>query len=247
MKYSYVYKTSDGTRHVDSIESETRDAAFAALRAGGIRPIKVMSMDGTKANGEVRIYGVRKSAVSALVLAAAGIATIIGLSLGRRTAFRGERLDARAGGQTGALLTALPRQQIGGLPAETLMEPDVSDVERFLAKVAQPARSAVFRREDTSLEVAESLVAFLDAPVSVSPGASPELVELKRIIMGLQDEARLILASGRSALEVLQYFADRQKMEIEHRKRMVEKVESGILSKGDANAVFRAMGFPEIK
>lgn len=247
MKYSYVYKTSDGTRHVGLIEAGTRDAAFAALRADGIRPIKVLSMDGTKANGEIRIYGIRKSAVAALVLAVSGIATIIGLSLGRFIAFQDERHDAKTDGRAGEPLTSLPRQQIGGLAAETLMGPDVSDVERFLAKVAQPARPAVFRREETSQGMARRLVAFLDAPVSVSPGASPKLVELKRIIKGLQDEARLILASGRSALEVLQYFADRQKMEIEHRKRIVEKVESGILLKDDANAVFRAMGFPEIK
>ena len=247
MKYSYVYKTSDGTRHVGLIEAKTRDAAFAALRARGIRPVKVMADDGTKANGEVRIYGVRKPIAVALSLAVGVVAVVIGLSIGRRTAFQGSRHDTGAGVRAGGPLSALPRQQICGRAAETFIGSDASDIERFLAKVSQPARPATFRQEDTSQKMAERLVAFVEAPVGVPPDAAPELVALKRIIMGLQGEARLILASGRSAVEVLQYFADRQKMEIEHRKRVVEKVESGSLSKDDANAVFRAMGFPEIK
>lgn len=247
MKYSYAYKTSDGIRHVGTMEAATRDAAFAALRANGIRPIKVQPEDGMKANGEVRVYGFRASSVGVLALAVAVTATGIGLSLGRRSAFQDARHDIREKALALTTLSALPRQQIRGSAAETSVGAGVSDIERFLAKVAQPARPATFRREDTSQEMAEHLVAFLDAPVAIATNASPELVELKRIIIGLQDEARLILASGRSAREVLQYFSDRQKMEVEHRKRIVEKVESGNLSKDDANAVFRTMGFPEIK
>lgn len=54
MKYTYAYKTSDGTRHEDAMEAESREAVFKALREKGIKAIKVVAADGSKANGEVR-------------------------------------------------------------------------------------------------------------------------------------------------------------------------------------------------
>ena len=46
MKYTYAYKTSDGARHEASIEAASRDAAFAALKARGIRPSAVRETPG---------------------------------------------------------------------------------------------------------------------------------------------------------------------------------------------------------
>ena len=57
MKYTYAYKTSDGTRHEATMNAENREAVFVALREQGIKAIKVMAADGSKANGEIR--GVR--------------------------------------------------------------------------------------------------------------------------------------------------------------------------------------------
>ena len=66
MKYTYAYKTSDGVRHEDSMNAESRDEVFAELRKRGIKAIKVVAADGSKANGEVR--GVRKRIVAVLVV-----------------------------------------------------------------------------------------------------------------------------------------------------------------------------------
>ena len=74
MKYTYAYKTSDGIRHEDSMNASSREEVFATLRAQGIKAIKVVAADGSKANGEVR--GVRKRAVAALV---ALVAVLTGL------------------------------------------------------------------------------------------------------------------------------------------------------------------------
>ena len=52
MNYTYAYKTSDGKRHEAAMDAESRDAVFEALRRQGIRPIKVVAADGSKANGE---------------------------------------------------------------------------------------------------------------------------------------------------------------------------------------------------
>ena len=52
MRYTYAYRTSDGVRHEASMDAESREAVFVALRARGIRAIKVVAADGSKANGE---------------------------------------------------------------------------------------------------------------------------------------------------------------------------------------------------
>ena len=41
MTFSYTYRTSDGVRHTSEIDAKRREDAFAALRAQGIRPIRV--------------------------------------------------------------------------------------------------------------------------------------------------------------------------------------------------------------
>ena len=69
MKYTYAYKTSDGTRHEESMIASSREEVFAELRKRGIKAIKVIAADGSKANGEVR--GVRKRIVAMFVCIAA--------------------------------------------------------------------------------------------------------------------------------------------------------------------------------
>lgn len=54
------------------MDAESREAVFAALRAQGIRAIKVVAADGSKANGEVR--GARKRTIAAVAALAAVLA-----------------------------------------------------------------------------------------------------------------------------------------------------------------------------
>ncbi|MBO5642899.1 MAG: hypothetical protein J6S51_02720, partial [Kiritimatiellae bacterium] len=65
MKYTYAYKTSDGVRHEETMNAASREEVFAALRAKGIKAIKVTAADGSKANGEIR--GVRRRVVIILL------------------------------------------------------------------------------------------------------------------------------------------------------------------------------------
>ena len=60
MRFTYAYKTSDGRRHEAAIDAESREAVFESLRRQGIRPIKVVAADGSKANGEEKVDGRRK-------------------------------------------------------------------------------------------------------------------------------------------------------------------------------------------
>ena len=92
MKYTYAYKTSDGVRHEESMDAESREVVFAALRERGIRAIKVVAADGSKANGEV--HGIRRRVVVTLVAVVLLVGAAIGMFFGRSAA-KDERVGVR--------------------------------------------------------------------------------------------------------------------------------------------------------
>ena len=52
MRFTYTYRSSDGQRHTAEIEAESRDAAFAKVRAElGIKPIKVTAVEASRQDG----------------------------------------------------------------------------------------------------------------------------------------------------------------------------------------------------
>ena len=53
MRYTYAYKTSDGVRHEATMNASSHEEVFSELRKRGIKAIKVVAADGSKANGEV--------------------------------------------------------------------------------------------------------------------------------------------------------------------------------------------------
>ncbi len=200
MKYTYAYKTSDGTRHEAAMEAGSCDEVFEVLRGRGIRPIKVVAADGSKANGEVR--GLRKRAVFALVALAALVAGVVAYLGGERT-----------GAATAAnSATSAPRHQIYGDPAtmEGLERGDFAAVlpragDQMLAVFAQPgklmcAKGANPRLLDETMETAFATYTKdeLDAEhdILIDAGEERELRELKQIINGMREEMREYLANG---------------------------------------------------
>ena len=200
MKYTFAYKTSDGVRHEDSLDANSRDEVFEVLRGRGIRPIKVVAADGSKANGEVR--GLRKRAVFALVAIAALVAGVVAY-LG------GERTGAAAAANSA---TSAPRHQIYGDPAtvEGLERGDFAAHlprvgDQMLAVFAQPgklmcAKGANPRLLDAAMDAAfvayakDELAAEHD--IAIDAGEERELRELKQIINGMREEMRYYLANG---------------------------------------------------
>ena len=81
------------------MNASSREEVFSALRAKGIKAIKVVAADGSKANGEVR--GLRKRAVVALVALAAAVAGVVSWWWAARA--------GRAPYQTAATSAALPQ------------------------------------------------------------------------------------------------------------------------------------------
>ena len=200
MKYTFAYKTSDGIRHEDSLEAESRDEVFQVLRGRGIRPIKVVAADGSKANGEV--HGLRKRAVLGLVALAALVAGVVAYLGGERT-----------GAATAANSAAnAPRHQIYGDPAimEGLERGDFAAVlprtgDQMLAVFAQPgklmcAKGANPRLLDSTMEVAFAAYAkdelAAEHDIAIDAGEERELRELKQIINGMREEMRYYLANG---------------------------------------------------
>ena len=135
VRYTYAYKTSDGTRHEAAIDAKCREDVFAELRKQGIKPIKVVAADGSKANGEV--HGVRKRAVAAIAVAAAVVVGVVAFWAGDRGGGFGET----------ALPETAPRHQIYGDPVivEAFERGDfgkalTNRVDRMLAWFAQPGK-----------------------------------------------------------------------------------------------------------
>ena len=200
MKYTYAYKTSDGVRHEDTMNAASREEVFAELRKRGIKAIKVVAADGTKANGEVR--GVRKRIVAVLVLVATICAGVAAFFSGTRTA-----AVAAVNPET-----ASPRHQIYGDPAimESLERGDFSGIltregDRLLAIFAQPGKLMCARGTNPRTLSKDSAAQFsayaknelaAGKDVEISANDPREIRELKQIINGMRDELRTYLANG---------------------------------------------------
>jgi hypothetical protein len=76
-EFIYAYRKSDGKRCEDTIKAGSRDEAFAALRKQGIRPIKVYTKNGSKANGE--FFGIRRRIAAGFAFCALATGLVIGV------------------------------------------------------------------------------------------------------------------------------------------------------------------------
>ena len=214
MKYTYAYKTSDGARHEAAMEAESREAVFAALRARGIKAIKVVAADGSKANGEVRGAKVAKTAMA--IVGFTAVASVLVLSFALYAFFAAKKTSESA------IISAAQLPRIG---------------DQMLAVFAQPgklmcARGANPRRiDEKSYAIFEEYARNdLDAEndISIDTAESREITELKQIINGMREEMRYYLANGngtprsfwrrlneRTAQEILIYERTRRELEKE--------------------------------
>ena len=207
MKYTYAYKTSDGTRHEATMVAKSRDEVFAELRKQGIKAIKVVAADGSKANGE--IHGVRKRVVAVLV-------AFVALGVGIVAYFGGTRTGGNLTPSEPSFATDQDRRQIIGDAA--IIEKNIrngwSDVfelegERFLASFAIPGVKAGQRNTSE-----KEFQAALDHSCKVKPTDSLEVQQIKAMVEGMKNEARRYIAAGGSIVEYGKRLTDRQEAEI---------------------------------
>ena len=204
MKYTYAYKTSDGARHEAAMEAGSRDAVFAALRARGIKAIKVVAADGSKANGEAR------PAKTAMIIGwSTTVASLLVLTFALYAFFAAKRTSE-------SVVASTPRHQIYGDPA--IMEglergdfathlPRVGD--QMLAVFAQPGRLMCAKGANPRRIDEKSYAAFeaytknelaAENDIAIEQSDLREIKELKQIINGMREEMRHYLANGNGTL-----------------------------------------------
>lgn len=269
MKYEYAYKTPDGTRHVKEIESPSREAAFETLRKQGIKAIKVVAKDGSKANGEVRIIGIKKRvAFAAIVVTALSVACL--------TWFTVDFSDFNDGGSTTIVTNTisvaieasdatpscrriampLPRQVIQGDRRRIENVPTNlfgSSAEMYLSKFAEPGRDFGGIVSTGLVTNDVQLMELLNAPIYTTDNEFTEYVDLKRITAGIKREMRNYIRAGRTQQEYLGELVKRQQLEIGQRKKAEKKLQALISDKNTdkanlydfwikANAQLQSMG-----
>ena len=226
-----------------------------ALRERGIKAIKVVAADGSKANGEIR--GVRRRAVAAVAVGAAILAGIVVFIIGESS--------SQTIGRSNSSLSA-PRHQIYGDPViiERFERGDFVNVltnraDRMLAWFAQPGKLMCPRGVDPRRLAAEFAQTYCnmpanwrevsDTPRQLSPDDSREVRELREIVNGMREELREYLANGngtprsywRRLLERTQ-----QEMQIyERTRRELEKEKNEVVWE-EKNEALRRLGLRTI-
>lgn len=205
MKYTYAYKTPDGIRHEASMNASSREEVFSTLRRQGIKAIKVVASDGSKANGEVR--GVRKRVVVSLLLTVA-------LIVGGVAYFGGTHSNEDVA--VSQLQTDQTRRQIigdVGIIEKGILTgwSEVFELEgdRFLASFAIPG----VKPGQRNTSEAEFMKA-LESANEVKSSDSLEVRQIKAMVEGMKNEARSYLRAGGTVLEYGKRLTERQDAEI---------------------------------
>ena len=203
------------------MDAESRESVFKALREKGIKAIKVVAADGSKANGEIR--GVRKRVVAASVI---GAALLAGLSV--FLALRSMRSVLPADALLPEFEVSQVRRQVIGDMA--VIEKGIMDGwaevfpeegERFLASFAIPGVPAGLRSTtEKEIEVA------LSRKIEATQDDSMEARQIKAMVEGMKAEARRFMAAGGSAGQYGRLLVQRQEEEIAYRNRAKAEIEN---------------------
>ena len=219
MKYTYAYKTSDGVRHEATMNASSREEVFSELRKRGVKAIKVVAADGSKANGE--IHGVRKRVVVALV-------AFVAVGVGVVAYFSGTRSGGDLGDSaTTAFATGQDRRQVIGDAAiiEKGIRNGWSDIfdlegERFLSSFAIPGVKAGQRNTSE-----KEFAAALENKCVINDSDSLEARQIKAMVEGMKNEARCYIAAGGTIVEYGKRLTERQDAEIAVYNRVKADIE----------------------
>ena len=189
------------------MDAPSRDEVFAELRKHGIKAIKVVAADGSKANGEV--FGVRKRVVVLVVV-------LVAIAVGVAAWFGGARVGANGTTGTSAFQIDSTRRQVIGDVAviEKGIRTGWANVfehegERFLASFAIPGVKAGQR--NTTIE---EITASLSRSIAAQDTDSLEARQIKAMVEGMKCEARRYIAAGGTAVEYGKRLTERQDAEI---------------------------------
>lgn len=196
------------------MDAASRDQVFAELRKKGIKAIKVVAADGSKANGEMR--GVRKRIVTLIAVLAALVAGLaVFFAPTARHHVPGAKHQARP----------LPRQEIRGSRArvENAAQSLGSRAERFLALFAEPGRPVSVTEADWPSKAEFESV--LRTPIEYAEDEYTEQIDLKRMVETLKLELGSYLRAGGYASGYIKELVKRQELEKSERDKAVKHLD----------------------
>ena len=203
------------------MHAESREAVFAALRARGIKAIKVVAADGSKANGEAR--GIRKRVVAVLgALCFVLGAIVVGRGFQRSSGAQGSSalsydFDSTVRRQIIGDAAVIEKGILTGW-AEVFSE----EGDRFLASFAIPGVPAG-QRTTTEQALQEALAR------EGERGKRDEGLEARQIramVEGMKNEARQFLADGGTVAQYCRLLVQRQDEEIACHNRAKAEIEA---------------------
>lgn len=239
MKFAYVYKLADGTRHEAVMRAKSRDEAFAALRKRGIRPVKV------EPAGWLYVH---RAQVRHTVLAI--LLSVIAVLMATLWLGRPEMLQGPSDSQQSAMSRAAdpraaeprPRRQVPGFDQVDLVMAFAHPFERYLAGFAQPGvRRKASSAKASSALLEDDLTEALEDEILIEDGDEEAVVEIKRIVAGLKEEVAMLVAAGKCMREICEWLEGRQHMECEYRSQLLQGPGSPV----EKNSRLKAMGFAE--
>lgn len=184
MKFTYQYRTKDNALHKSVVRAIDKEAAYALLKAQGIKPSRIEEAPGVFN----KLFGKGKRWIAIGILS---LALLAALFIPR---FSNSRFPIPNS------LSSCERHQIYGDPA-TISEMTAdgfaavfdTDGERFLAGYAMPGAtvSAPFR-----LKSPDDLKVCLTNKIVFIDGEPREVSELKAIVNGIKEELQAYLADG---------------------------------------------------
>lgn len=235
MKFDYEYRTSDNVRHTGKIAAASRDAAFASLKAQGIRPGRLVESPGFFN----KLFGKGKRWLAIGVLATVAVVGWY-LAVSQRD---------------GSDCSPTPRRQIYG-DAAILAEMVRTDyrkvfedpVDRFLARYAQPGREVLRSTGRRLSEIAAALPESVQREVVYVQDDPREVRELKRIVAWIKMEARNYLDGDGRPMEYLLRLDERQRREASivnyAREQLANETNLAVWEK--KNAELRKIGLPTV-
>lgn len=242
MKFEYAYKTSDGERHTDRMDAPSREDVFATLRNRGIKAIKVVALDGSKANGEVRVLGVRRPVVAVLVIVVAVLAATTSWLISARSAAKWNHIAEHPQTEKNHAVKPLPRQQIlGNRDRLTGVATNLfaTAEEVYLSQFAEPGRPYSGDVPNGLVSGGTQLLTILETTTQIGESTFTEWVDLVRMTEWIKLEMKTYLRGGGKAGDYIQQLQQRQHSEIALRDKAQSHLQHMLLEKQkDLQAIF---------
>lgn len=240
MKFVYEYRTSDNVPHRGTIAASTKEAAYDALKAQGIKPGKVWEAPGffNKVLGK----GKRWIAIVLLLVALLGaFAAVFGLREQVASTAR-ELEDMTLYEERGQIYGDAP--VLAEMQANDYASVFSNDLDRFLATYAIPGKIV-----ERKVQIPSSLKKAEIAEIRRVPDSDlDEVKKLKRMVNRMRRELADYVNDGGSVAKYAERLEQRQKQEA----RLYERVKKELKDEDDPNvwreknSLLRAVGLPMV-